>query len=148
MSKSQHSWRDLVLLETHPVHHYVWTIYNHKLWLILFWSALLHCCGFGKQSQILLKLVFHINKGFLWTFFSVHTCVVLGDFGYFMYMYRYMQKNTKNINEKIKQLNFVREYIDMSIYMVGWWTSWKPEKMIRVIRSALNLSSVTLKHSM
>ena len=55
--KLQHSWRDLLLVETLPVHrnYYVLKLFHHKLWLILcsFWSIVLYCCDFGKPFKIL-----------------------------------------------------------------------------------------------
>ena len=82
------SWRDLVLLEIRPVHwkHYAWKFYHCKLWLIVFYFLVSNI----SLSWFLLSLFkSHIQivisdfNGLLCSFFSVHACVIMGDFCYF-----------------------------------------------------------------
>ena len=44
-----------------------------------FGSVVFHCFGFGKPVQIFHPVCWYL-KGLLWTFFSVHACVILSDF--------------------------------------------------------------------
>ena len=51
---------------------------NCGLFCSFSWSVVSHCCSFCKSFKPHIPIVVWYFKG--WTFFSVHVCVVLGDF--------------------------------------------------------------------
>ena len=72
---------------------------------VTFGSVLFRCCGFGKPFQILHLSYF---KSVSRTFFSVHACVLLGDFCYCRHItlfhffhYRWLLKGTPHFDGNV-----------------------------------------------